>query len=127
MIDHVSVAVRDLAAAADFYEVVLGALGFAKLDDRATTVGFGKRYSEFWINHRPALAPVAPDSGLHIALRATSTAAVDAFHAAALAAGGTSDGPPGLRPQHGEGYYAAFIRDLDGNRIEAVTFLDKGP
>ena len=127
MIDHVSVAVRDLAAAADFYEVVLGALGFAKLDDRATTVGFGRRYSEFWINHRPTLASVTPDSGLHIALRATSTAAVDAFHAAALAAGGTSDGPPGLRPQHGEGYYAAFIRDLDGNRIEAVTFLDKGP
>jgi catechol 2,3-dioxygenase-like lactoylglutathione lyase family enzyme len=127
MIDHVSIAVRDLSAAADFYEAVLGALGFAKLDDRATTVGFGKRYSEFWINHRPALASLAPHSGVHVALRASSTAAVDAFHAAALAAGGTSDGPPGLRPQHGEGYYAAFIRDLDGNRIEAVTFLDKSP
>ena len=127
MIDHVSVAVRDLGAAADFYAAVLGALGFAKLDDRATTVGFGKRYSEFWINHRPALAPAAADSGLHIALRAPNAAAVDAFHAAALAAGGASDGPPGLRPQHGEGYYAAFIRDLDGNRIEAVTFMHKGP
>ena len=123
MIDHVSVAVRDLGAAADFYEAVLGALGFAKLDGRATTVGFGKKYSEFWINQRPALAPAAPDSGAHIALRAPSTAAVDAFHAAALAAGGTSDGGPGLRPQHGEGYYAAFVRDPDGNRIEAVTFL----
>jgi catechol 2,3-dioxygenase-like lactoylglutathione lyase family enzyme len=127
MIDHVSVAVRDLGAAADFYEAVLGTLGFAKLDDRAATVGFGKRYCEFWINHRPALAPVAVDSGVHIALRAPSSAAVDAFNAAALAAGGTSDGPPGLRPQHGEGYYAAFIRDRDGNRIEAVTFLVKGP
>jgi catechol 2,3-dioxygenase-like lactoylglutathione lyase family enzyme len=127
MIDHVSVAVRDLAAAADFYEAVLRALGFVKLDARAATVGFGKRYSEFWINQRPALTPVAADSGAHIALRATSTSAVDAFHAAALAAGGTSDGPPDLRPQHGEGYYAAFIRDLDGNRIEAVTFLGKGP
>jgi catechol 2,3-dioxygenase-like lactoylglutathione lyase family enzyme len=125
MIDHVSVAVRDLAAAADFYEAVLGTLGFAKLDGRAATVGFGKRYSEFWINQRPALAAVAADSGVHIALRAPSTAAVEAFHAAALAAGGTSDGPPGLRPQHGEGYYAAFVRDLDGNRIEAVTFLGK--
>jgi len=48
---------------------------------------------------------------------------VDAFHAAAVAAGGRCDGAPGLRPQHGEGYYAAFIRDLDGNRVEAVTFL----
>jgi catechol 2,3-dioxygenase-like lactoylglutathione lyase family enzyme len=118
MIDHVAVAVRDLAAAADFYEAVLGALGFVKLDGRATTLGFGKRYSEFWINHRPAVTLMAPDSG-------ASAAAVEAFHAAALAAGGTCDGPPGLRPQHGEGYYAAFIRDLDGNRIEAVTFLGK--
>jgi catechol 2,3-dioxygenase-like lactoylglutathione lyase family enzyme len=126
MIDHVSVAVRDLAAAADFYEAVLGTLGFVKLDGRTSTVGFGKRYSEFWINQRSALAPVAPDSGVHIALRAPSTAAVVAFHAAALAAGGANDGAPGLRPQHGEGYYAAFIRDLDGNRIEAVTFLGKG-
>ncbi len=54
-----------------------------------------------------------------------STEAVDAFHAAALAAGGTSDGAPALRPQHGEGYYAAFIRDADGNRIEAVNFVVK--
>ncbi len=125
MIDHVSVAVSDLAAAADFYEAVLGTLGFAKLDGHAATLGFGKRYPEFWINHRPALAPLAADSGVHVALRAPSVAAVEAFHAAALAAGGTSDGPPGLRPQHGEGYYAAFVRDLDGNRIEAVTFIGK--
>jgi catechol 2,3-dioxygenase-like lactoylglutathione lyase family enzyme len=124
MIDHVSVAVRDLAAAADFYEAVLGVLGFARLVDRATTVGFGKRYPEFWINHRPQMAVGAADSGAHIALRAPSAAAVDAFHAAALGAGGSSDGPPGLRPEYDAGYYAAFIRDLDGNRIEAVTFLE---
>ena len=125
---HVSVAVRDLAAAADFYEVVLGALGFAKLDDRATTVGFGKRYSELWLNHRPDMFVLPSDSGaqsdgVHVCLRAPTTAAVDEFHAAALAAGGASDGAPGLRPHHGDGYYAAFIRDLDGNRIEAVTFI----
>ena len=125
MIDHVSVAVRDVAAAVDFYEAVLAPLGFAKLDGRATSVGFGKRYPEFWINQRASLAPIAPDSGAHIALRAASAEAVEAFHAAALAAGGACDGPPGLRPQHGEGYYAAFIRDPDGNRIEAVTFLGK--
>jgi catechol 2,3-dioxygenase-like lactoylglutathione lyase family enzyme len=125
MIDHVSVAVGDLVAAARFYEAVLGALGFAKLETRAATVGFGKRYAEFWINHRADLAPIPPGSGVHIALRASSAAAVDAFHAAALTAGGACDGPPGLRPQHGEGYYAAFVRDPDGNRIEVVTFIGK--
>ena len=123
MIDHVSVGVRDLAGATEFYAQVLRPLGFALLERRAATAGFGKRYAEFWLNHRPAMAAVAPDSGIHICLRAPSTAAVDAFHAAALAAGGTSDGAPGLRPQHGEGYYAAFVRDADGNRIEAVTFV----
>ena len=66
---------------------------------------------------------VADDSGVHICLRAPDTAAVDAFHAAALEAGGASDGAPGLRPHYHAGYYAAFIRDPDGNRIEAVTFL----
>src|SRR5580658_9530168 len=81
MIDHVSIALRYLAAAADFYEAVLGALGFVKLDGRAAMVGFGKRYSEFWINQRPALSAAAPDSGAHVALRAPNGAAVDAFHA----------------------------------------------
>ncbi len=69
------------------------------------------------------MTPAPPGNGAHVCLRARTTAIVDAFHAAALAAGGTSDGAPGLRPQHGDGYYAAFIRDADGNRIEAVTFV----
>ena len=126
MIDHVSVAVSDLAAAARFYETILAPLGYSKLEDRPATVGFGKRYAEFWINLRSSALPPAPSSGAHVALRAVSTAAVDGFHAAALAAGGTCDGPPGLRPQHGDSYYAAFIRDPDGNRIEAVTFPGGG-
>ena len=125
MIDHVSVAVRDLAAATRFYEAVLGALGLRKIDVRATTVGFGKQYSEFWINARADMAPVAASSGAHICFRARSVDLVDAFHAAALAAGGARDGAPGLRPHDGAGgYYAAFIRDPDGNRIEAVTFVE---
>jgi catechol 2,3-dioxygenase-like lactoylglutathione lyase family enzyme len=119
VIDHVSIAVSDLAAAAKFYESTLAPLGYAVLEERPATVGFGKRYAEFWINLR--VSPL-PSFGARVALRAASTAAVDAFHAAALAAGGACDGPPGLRPQHGESYYAAFVRDLDGNRIEAVTF-----
>ena len=123
MIDHVSIAVRDLDKAARFYEAVLGAIGYDKLEGRPATVGFGKKYPEFWINLRATMSPVDSDSGTHVGLRVRTTELVDAFHAAALAAGGTSDGAPGLRPQHGEGYYAAFIRDPDGNRIEAVTFL----
>jgi catechol 2,3-dioxygenase-like lactoylglutathione lyase family enzyme len=121
VIDHVSIAVRDLAAAARFYEAVLAPLGMTKLENRPATVGFGKSYPEFWLNLRKDMTP--PGDGAHVCLRARTTAIVDAFHAAALAADGASDGAPGLRPQHGDGYYAAFIRDPDGNRIEAVTFV----
>jgi len=123
MIDHVSVPVRDLAASIRFYEAVFGTLGFTALERRPATVGFGKQYAEFWINLRSDLPPASLNSGAHVCFRARSTELVDAFHAAALKHGGTSDGAPGLRPQHGEGYYAAFIRDPDGNRIEAVTFV----
>jgi catechol 2,3-dioxygenase-like lactoylglutathione lyase family enzyme len=123
MIDHASVAVRDLERAARFYRAVLGAIGYEALAVRPRTIGFGKTYPELWINLRPAMAAVEDDSGAHVGLRVRTAELVDAFHAAALAAGGSSDGAPGPRPQHGEGYYAAFIRDPDGNRIEAVTFL----
>jgi catechol 2,3-dioxygenase-like lactoylglutathione lyase family enzyme len=121
MIDHVSVAVRDLRAAMRFYDALLGVLGYRRLDTREATAGYGKKYSELWINVR---ADAASSDGMHICLRARSTDIVDAFHAAALEAGGASDGAPGLRPHDGSnGYYAAFIRDPDGNRIEAVTFV----
>jgi catechol 2,3-dioxygenase-like lactoylglutathione lyase family enzyme len=123
MIDHVSVSVSDLEKSVAFYEKLLAPLGYEKLEERPATVGFGRKYAEFWINHRPWMKPVEEESGTHIALRASSPEMVDAFHAAALAAGGSSDGEPGPRPQHGEGYYAAFVRDPDGNRIEAVTFV----
>jgi catechol 2,3-dioxygenase-like lactoylglutathione lyase family enzyme len=123
MIDHVSVAVRNLAAAARFYERLLATLGMTKLREWPdAAIGYGKRYPEFWINRRADMSPVAVDSGAHVCLRASSTEAVDAFHAAALAAGGNSDGAPGFRAHYHENYYAAFIRDPDGNRIEAVTF-----
>ena len=122
MIDHVSVGVSDLERAARFYELALAPLGLARLVTRLATVGFGKNYPEFWINLRAGMAPVQPDSGTHICLRAKTADDVDAFHAAAVNAGGCSDGAPGLRPHDRVRYYAAFVIDPDGNRIEAVTF-----
>jgi catechol 2,3-dioxygenase-like lactoylglutathione lyase family enzyme len=122
MIDHVSISVSDLERSARFYELALAPLGLVRLVTRPATVGFGNSYPEFWINLRADMAPVAPERGDHICLRAKSTGDVDAFHAAALNAGGQSDGAPGLRPHDRVRYYAAFVRDPDGNRIEAVTF-----
>jgi len=123
VIDHVSVAVRNLDAAMRFYDAVLSVLGVTRLETRPATAGYGKTYPDFWINVR---GNATPSDGAHVCFRARSTELVDAFHAAALAAGGKSDGAPGLRPHHGEGYYAAFVCDIDGNRIEAVTFLRAG-
>jgi catechol 2,3-dioxygenase-like lactoylglutathione lyase family enzyme len=122
MIDHISIGVSDLERAARFYEAALAPLGLARVVTRPATIGFGKAYPEFWINWRPGMAPVALDSGSHVCLRSKSAAEVDAFHEAALKAGGESDGAPGLRPHDRVRYYAAYIRDPDGNRIEAVTF-----
>jgi catechol 2,3-dioxygenase-like lactoylglutathione lyase family enzyme len=122
MIDHISVGVSDLERSARFYEATLAPLGLSRLVSRPRTVGFGKTYPELWINLRPDMPAVAPESGVHICLRARSSSEVDAFHAAALDAGGRSDGAPGLRPHDRVRYYAAFIVDPDGNRIEAVTF-----
>ena len=122
MIDHVSVGVADLDRAARFYEATLATLGFSRLVKRPATIGFGKTYPEFWINLRADMARVPHQSGTHVCMRVRTTAEVDAFHAAALAAGGASDGAPGLRPHDRVKYYAAFVIDPDGNRIEAVTF-----
>ena len=122
MIDHISVGVSDLQRSGRFYEATLMPLGLSRLVTRPATVGFGKTYPEFWINLRAGMKPIEPESGTHISLRAKSTADVDAFHTAALDAGGRSDGAPGLRPHDRVKYYAAFVIDPDGHRIEAVTF-----
>ena len=126
MIDHISIALRDLKTGERFYTALLVTLGMTKLREWPdAAIGYGKTYPEFWINRRTDMAPIGADSGVHICLRASDAAMVDAFHAAALAGGGSSDGAPGLRAQYHENYYAAFIRDPDGNRIEAVTFVAK--
>ena len=123
MIDHVSINVRDLEASGAFYDAVLGTIGLARVAVKADTIGFGKTYPEFWLNARPGSAPAAADSGAHVCLRARTAEAVEAFYEAATSAGGSDDGLPGMRPEYNERYYAAFIRDPDGNRIEVVTFL----
>jgi catechol 2,3-dioxygenase-like lactoylglutathione lyase family enzyme len=122
MIDHVSIAVRDLDTCVRFYDAVLATIGYTKMIVRPTTVGFGKKYPDFWLNERRAMTPVDPDSGTHVCLRASSAEEVQAFHAAAINSGGASDGAPGPRPEYTAGYYAAFVRDPEGNKIEAVTF-----
>ena len=122
MIDHVSVAVADLARSAAFYEAVLAPLGLVKLVTRERTVGFGKSYPEFWINLREGLAPQPNATGIHICLRTRSEESVRSFHAAALAQGGADAGVPGPRQAAMTTYYGAFVFDPDGNKIEAVTF-----
>ena len=126
MIDHVSIAVADLARSAAFYEKVLAPLGLAKLVEReGATVGFGKRYPEFWLNARPGVGRQPETTGMHICLRAPSEDAVRAFHEAALSAGGRDAGPPGPRQAAFTTYFGAFIFDPDGNKIEAVHFPKK--
>lgn len=122
MIDHVSLAVSDLARAVAFYESALAPLGLTRLVTREKMVGFGKSYPEIWINLRDGMARLPADSGAHVALRARTTGEIDAFHAAAVAAGAVSESAPSLRPHDRVRYYAAFVVDVDGNRIEAVTF-----
>jgi catechol 2,3-dioxygenase-like lactoylglutathione lyase family enzyme len=126
MIDHVSIAVRDLDASANAYDRILAPLGLTRLVERPATIGFGKRYPEFWLNLRAGMAPVAADTGSHVCLRAPDEAAVRAFHAAALALGCTSAGDPGPRQAAMTTYFGAFIYDRDGNKIEAVTFSRAG-
>ena len=122
MIDHVSLGVSDLDRAVAFYEASFVPLGLSKLVTRPAMVGFGKTYPEVWINWRNNMPRVSDDCGSHLCLRAKTKDDVDAFHAAALNAGGESESAPSLRPHDRVIYYAAFIRDPDGNRIEAVTF-----
>ena len=122
MIDHISIAVTNLKTSAAFYDQVLEPLGLARLVERDNTIGFGKKYPEFWLNARPAMAPVDDDTGNHVCLRAPAKEAVIRFYELASELGGRGDGAPGDRQATMTTYFAAFIRDPDGNKIEAVAF-----
>jgi catechol 2,3-dioxygenase-like lactoylglutathione lyase family enzyme len=121
MLGHLSFGVDDLARAAGFYDRVLAPLGFGRVWTTPEAVGFGApggpdRLALF---ARPGRA-APPGPGFHLALAAPSRDAVDAFHEAALASGGRDAGAPGPRPRYGASYYAAFVLDPDGHKLEAV-------
>jgi catechol 2,3-dioxygenase-like lactoylglutathione lyase family enzyme len=121
MLDHVSLSVSDLPPAAAFYDAAFAPLGYARVWSFDTAVGYGPEGGGDKLALKAKGEERAPDRvGAHVAFSAPSLAAVDAFHAAALAAGGRDNGAPGPRPQYGSGYYAAFVIDPDGHRIEAV-------
>jgi catechol 2,3-dioxygenase-like lactoylglutathione lyase family enzyme len=122
---HLSLGVADLDRAAAFYDVVLAPLGYVRLFRTARGVGYGP---EGFTGETP-LALIqhgadarAPGPGFHLAFAAPSHEAVDRFHAAAIAAGGIDEGMPGIREHYDPSYYAAFVRDLDGHRLEAVVY-----
>ncbi|GAB1694554.1 VOC family protein [Krasilnikovia sp. M28-CT-15] len=119
MIDHVVLGVHDLGASRLFYERALTPLGIQVVMDAGEALGFGSEPGRpfFW------LAVREPSHRVHVAFTASDRAAVDAFHAAALGAGGVDNGPPGLRPHYHANYYGAFVFDADGNNIEAVCHL----
>lgn len=124
-INHLGIAVSDIAASRAFYEAALRPLGMAvtmefgpdETEGGGTAVGFGARGDSglFWIGDNDTVG-----TGLHVAFDAEDHAAVDAFYEAAIAAGGRDNGKPGPRPHYGPDYYAAFVYDPDGANIEAV-------
>lgn len=124
MLDHVSITVTDFARSAPFWDAVMAALGVPRVWQDARGAGYGIRNradddSHTYLSIVTSRGGVVADNR-HWCLRAPDRIAVDAFHAAALAHGGRCDGPPGLRPNYHPGYYAAFVLDPDGNRIEAA-------
>lgn len=126
LLDHVSISVAGLDSARPFYDAVMQALGAAKVYDRADALGYAERCGpgdaghSYLTIHADAEAPPAASARRHWCFKAASRGAVDAFHATGLAHGGRDDGAPGLRPHYHPHYYAAFLLDPSGNRIEAV-------
>lgn len=124
VLDHVSITVSDFARSAPFWDAAMAALGIPRVWRDADAAGYGARNGpdddgHSYLTVRASGGRVVAD-GRHWCFRAPSRAAVNAFHAAGLAAGGRCDGPPGIRPAYHAAYYAAFLLDPDGNRVEAV-------
>ena len=121
IISHVSIGTNDQERALSFYDRVLATIGAKRILDFPGAVGYGKAFPEFWVQTPfDGGEAGAAANGVHFSFLATSQEQVDAFHAAAMEAGGSDDGAPGLRPDYGESYYACFVLDPDGNKIEAM-------
>ena len=120
ILSHVSVGTNRFDEAVAFYERTLATLGCKVVMRHKGAIAFGKTYPEFWVQTPFDGRPASVGNGVHIGFMASSRAEVQAFHAAALAAGGSDDGDPGHRHEYGEPYFGCFVRDLDGNKIEAV-------
>jgi catechol 2,3-dioxygenase-like lactoylglutathione lyase family enzyme len=121
MLHHVSVGSRDVARAAAFYDKVFKALGYRRvMEFLPYAVGYGEEHPEFWVGAPADGKTPSVGNGVHISFVAASKRAVNAFHAAAIRAGGTDEGAPGPRPDYGPNYYGGFCRDLDGNKLEAA-------
>jgi catechol 2,3-dioxygenase-like lactoylglutathione lyase family enzyme len=128
MLDHITFGVTDFARSTAFYDRAFAPLGVKRLfdvpkehTDGVNVTGYGDQRAWFWVAEQDATR-----GKLHIALTAKSRAEVDAFHAAALSAGGTDNGAPGLRPHYDPNYYGAFVLDPDGHNIEAVCRSPEG-
>jgi catechol 2,3-dioxygenase-like lactoylglutathione lyase family enzyme len=123
MISHISLGVVDLARAVVFYDTVLAPLGYARLWKTQRGAGYGvSGHNEPFAIFEVGDEASPPGRGWHLALTAPTRGAVEGFHRAALSCGAVDEGPPGLRPQYGADYYAAFVRDLDGYKLEAVCY-----
>ncbi|MGH6744658.1 MULTISPECIES: VOC family protein [unclassified Novosphingobium] len=122
MLHHVSLGTSDLARARAFYDPVMRELGLSRTLDVDEAVGYGAGITVFSLNLPADGGAATPGNGVHIAFEVEARAAVEAFFRVAIASGGSADGAPGLRPEYDRHYYAAFVRDPDGNKIEALTF-----
>lgn len=122
MLHHVSLGTSDIDRARRFYDPVMAVLGLRRTLDVAEAVGYGAGITVFSLNLPADGATASVGNGTHVAFEVEHRSAVDQFFAVALAQGGAGDGPPGLRPEYDAHYYAAFVRDPDGNKIEALTF-----
>lgn len=123
MFDHVSIGVKDLERSLRFYDAVLAPLGYDRLMKTDTVIGYGANGISLWVTQVESPVPADRNSGLHFCFIAPDTAGVDAFHAAGIANGGEDNGEPGLRPEYSQFYYAGFVVDPDGYRLEAFFKL----
>ena len=120
IISHISIGTNNFERAVKFYDKVLSTLGCKQIMKHPGAVAYGREYPEFWVQIPVNGEAATIGNGSHIGFIASNKEAVNAFHEAALREGGVDDGAPGPRPDYGDAYYGCFVRDLDGNKIEAI-------